>query len=334
MLGGSQSGIQRQYFGEAQVGPTQYFGGIANFPLAGQEHQHVAGALALAALKRVYFIQGGEDRLVDGQILLDAVTLLVLFGGQRPVPGLHRIGTPGNFDDGRVTKVLGEAFQVDGCRGNNQLEIGPAHQQGLQIAQEKIDVQAALVGLVDNQRVVLVEEAVVLGLGQQDAVGHQLDQAALVALVLETHLIADQLAQRRTDLLGDPGRHTARGQPPRLGVADQAMHAAAQFQTDFRQLGGLARPRLAGDHYHLMLDDGRLDLVALGGDRQGVVVTHRRHTQAPRLYLGGGGLETLQPLRQLGLIRPLVQLLQLTTQAVAIGVEGVLEVFLQLVEGG
>ncbi len=45
----------------------------------------------------------------------------------------------------------------------------------LQIAEQEIDVQAALVGLVDDQRVVFVQPAVALDLGQQDAVGHQLD---------------------------------------------------------------------------------------------------------------------------------------------------------------
>jgi hypothetical protein len=37
-------------------------------------------------------------------------------------------------------------------------------------------VQAALRRLVDDQRVVLVQQPVVRDLGQQDAVGHQLDE--------------------------------------------------------------------------------------------------------------------------------------------------------------
>ncbi len=141
-------------------------------------------------------------------------------------------------------------------------------------------------GLVDDEGVVLLQEAIVLGLGQQDAVGHQLDQRALGALVLEAHLIADQLAQRRADFLGHAGGDAARGQPARLGVADQTVDAAADFQADFRQLSGLARAGLAGDHQYLMFLQRRLDLVALGGDRQGIVVADGRHALPARLDLG------------------------------------------------
>ena len=341
LLGRGQPRIQRQHLGVPEVGLAQHLGAVADLPLAGQEHQHVARALALAAFEGGQFVEAGENRLVHREVLLDPVALLVLLGGQRPVPGLHRVGAPRHLHHRRArkagpTEVLGEAFQVDGRRGDDQLEVGPARQQGLQVAEQKIDVQAALVGLVDNDRVVLVEEAVVLGLGQQDAVGHQLDQAALVALVLEAHLVAHQLTQRRADLFRHPGGHAARGQAARLGVTDQTMGATAQLQADLRQLGGLARAGLAGDHHHLMGADRRLDLVALGGDRQGVVVAHGRHAEAARLDLGGGGLEALQPLRQLGLIRGrrLAQLMQLTAQAVAVGDQCLVEVFQQEVECG
>ncbi len=141
-------------------------------------------------------------------------------------------------------------------------------------------------GLVDDEGVVLLQEAIVLGLGQQDAVGHQLDQRALGALVLEAHLIADQLAQRRADFLGHACGDASRGQPARLGVADQTVDAAADFQADFRQLSGLARAGLAGDHQYLMFLQRRLDLVALGGDRQGIVVADGRHALPARLDLG------------------------------------------------
>ncbi|MNQ44714.1 hypothetical protein D3C85_584780 [compost metagenome] len=235
--------------------------------------------------------------------------------------------------------MLGKPLQVDGRRGDDQLEVGAARQQGLQVAEQEVDVQAALVGLVDDDRVVALEMAVVLGLGEQDAVGHQLDQAAVLALVLEAHLVADQFAQRRAQLLGDAGRHAARGQPARLGMADQAVTAAAQLQADLRQLGGLARTGFAGDHHHLVPGDGRLDLVAARGDRQRIVVADARHAGLARLDLGGGGLEALQPLRQLGLVprgraRLLAQLVQLAAQAMTVGDQRLVEILQQLVEGG
>ena len=181
--------------------------------------------------------------------------------------------------------MFGETLQVDGRRGDDQLQVRPTRQQRLQEAEQEVDVQAALVGFVDDDRVVAFQVAVVLGLGQQDAVGHQLDQRAFVALVLKAHLVADQGAQWRADFLGDAGRHAARSQPARLGVADQAVGAAAQFQADLRQLGGLARPGLAGNHHDLALFQRSLDLIALGGNRQAVVVANPRDARAARLAL-------------------------------------------------
>ncbi|MNI72788.1 hypothetical protein D3C73_1287480 [compost metagenome] len=89
-------------------------------------------------------------------------------------------------------------------------------------------------GFVDDDRVVAFQIAVVLGFRQQDAVGHQFDQGIGIALVLEAHLIADQRTQRRAQLFGNPAGHAARGDPPWLGMADQAMLAATDFQADLR----------------------------------------------------------------------------------------------------
>lgn len=67
-------------------------------------------------------------------------------------------------------------------------------------------------------------------------------QGAVVALVLEAHLVADQRASGVPNLFRDPRRHAARRQPTRLGMADQAVDAAPQLRADLRQLGGLPEP--------------------------------------------------------------------------------------------
>ncbi|MCY1452309.1 hypothetical protein D9M71_692190 [compost metagenome] len=81
LLGRRQARVQRQDLGVAQVGLAQHVGGVANLALARQEHQHVARALALAALEGGDLVEGGEDRLVNGEVVLDAVALLVLLTG-------------------------------------------------------------------------------------------------------------------------------------------------------------------------------------------------------------------------------------------------------------
>ena len=51
---------------------------------------------------------------------------------------------------------------------------GRLREQLLEVAEDEVDVQAALVCLVDDQRVVAAQHPVALDLGEQDAVGHHL----------------------------------------------------------------------------------------------------------------------------------------------------------------
>jgi len=99
----------------------------------------------------------------------------------------------------------------------------------------------------------------------------------------EAHLEADRLADRRVQFLGDARGQTARGDAPRLGMADQAVDAAAEFQADLRQLGGLARTGLAADDDDLMCRDRGLDVLAARDHRQVKRIIGPRQTLgAPR----------------------------------------------------
>ena len=98
----------------------------------------------------------------------------------------------------------------------------------------------------------------------------------------------DGVAQLGVEFAGDPVRDRARGEPARLGVPDQALHAQAQLEADLRQLGGLAGPGLPGEDHHLVLLDGVADLVLAPADRERLGVgdlwhrgTARRHPARP-----------------------------------------------------
>jgi hypothetical protein len=58
---------------------------------------------------------------------------------------------PLRLSDSPPAKLLAEALRVDRGRGDDDLEVGPAGQQPLQVAEDEVDVQAALVRLVDDQ---------------------------------------------------------------------------------------------------------------------------------------------------------------------------------------
>ena len=179
--------------------------------------------------------------------------------------------------------MLAEALRVDGGRGDDDLEVGAGGQQPLQVAEDEVDVQAALVRLVDDQRVVAQQLPVPLHLGQQDPVGHHLDPGAVAGLVGEPHLVADGRADLGAQFLGDAFGHGARRDPAGLGVADLAGDAAAEFQADLRQLGGLARAGLARDDDDLVVADGRGYLVLPLADRQLRRIGDHRHGLAPLL---------------------------------------------------
>ena len=138
-----------------------------------------------------------------------------------------------------------------------------------EVAEQEVDVEAALVGLVDDDRVVAAQHAVALDLGQQDAVGHHLHQRLLADRVGEAHGVADGGAELGAQLLGDALGDGAGRDPARLGVADEPAVAAAELEAQLGQLGALARAGLAGDDDHLMVADRGQQVVAMRVDGEG-----------------------------------------------------------------
>ncbi len=270
---------------------AQRLGRLADLALAGQEHQHVAGAFAAQLVDRV------DDRVHQVALGfargLHAVAAARAFGvlhgrailGHRAVAHLDRIQPPAHLDHGRGARVgaemAREAVGVDRRGRDDQLQVRPPRQDFLQIAEQEVDVQAALVRLVDDQRVVRLQQRVGLRLREQDAVRHQLDGRARREIVGKAHLVADHLAERRAEFLGDPAAGRRGGQAPRLRMADQARaagaEAAAEIETDLRQLGGLARAGFAADDHDLMIGDRARNLVALARDGQAFRVRDRRN---------------------------------------------------------
>ena len=293
--------VQREYFGLLAVlgeVAAQRIGRVVDLAFARQEHQHVASALA------GQLVHGVDDGLHLVAVIDDcAVAAIVAFvgpGAERAVAHLHGERAAADLDDRGgaaigLTEVFAEPLRVDGGRGDDELEVGPPGQQLRQVAEQEVDVQAAFVGFVDDQRVVAPQHAVALDLRQQDAIGHHLHQRLLAHRVGEPHGVADGGAQVGAQLFGDALGDGARGDTTRLGVADQPADPAAQIETQLRQLRALARPRLAGDDDDLMVADGGQQIVAAGSQRQ-CVRAGQRMTGAQQLDgggapFGGGGSE-------------------------------------------
>jgi hypothetical protein len=166
LVAAREPSIQRQDFGFPVLAPLQCLVHVADLTLARQEHQHVAEPILTRDL--VYRRHDGLDRPAPA-------TIILLVPG-RAIAHLHRMPAPLHAEDRGTVEVLGKPVCIDGGRGHHHLQIWPARQYLADVAQQKIDVEAALVRLVDDDGVVGLEQRVGLRLGQQDAVGHELDR--------------------------------------------------------------------------------------------------------------------------------------------------------------
>ncbi|MDQ0950883.1 hypothetical protein QFZ24_004806 [Streptomyces phaeochromogenes] len=280
LLGVREAGVEGEHLGEAVVLLRDRVRGVADLPLAGEEDEDVPLALALELL------DGVADR---GDLV--AVGVVALLFEERSVTDLDRVRTPADLDDRGVPEVPGEALGVDGRGGDDDLEVGAPGQQLGEIAQQEVDVEGPLVGLVDDDRVVRVQLAVRLDLGEQDAVRHQLDEGAVrVHLVGEAHLPADGLAQRDVELVRHALGDGAGGDTAGLCVSDHAADAAAELHADLGDLGGLTGTGLAGHDDDLVIADGRRDVVLLLADRELLGIGDGGHARGalghPGLALG------------------------------------------------
>ena len=102
-----------------------------------------------------------------------------------------------------------EAVCVNGGGRHDDREVRAARQELTQIAEQKINVQAALMRFVNDDAVVSQKVRIGLRLGQQDAIRHQLDLRVFRQLVGKADFKTDHFAKRRVQFvrnaLGDAG---------------------------------------------------------------------------------------------------------------------------------
>ncbi len=163
--------------------------------------------------------------------------------------------------------MLTEFLGVNGGRGNDQLQVFAPGQQLVEVAEQEVDVQAALMSLVNDQGVVGTQVAVAPGLSQENSVGHELDPGCRAGAILKANLGTHHpgLAQLLLNSLGDrQGGNTAG-----LGAADHGpFRCPACIQTHLRQLGCLAGPGITGNNNDLVAFDSLDDFVLAVGDGQ------------------------------------------------------------------
>ncbi len=176
---------------------AQCLGCLADLAFTGQKNQDVT-VLAHAT---------GAPQLID-RVADRVVQVVVAAFLERSIALLDREHAARHHDHRcrSVTRgeMVGKTLGVDCGRGDNDLQVRSARQNLAQVTEQKVNVQAALVRLVDDQRVVSLEQWIGLGFRQQDSVGHQLDRGFPAQSILEPHLEPDHFAQRRLQFLRNP----------------------------------------------------------------------------------------------------------------------------------
>ena len=178
--------------------------------------------------KDVAFAFGHElfDGLTQGVQGIDINGFATRFNLQRTVTDLYRVGASGDLDDrGRftigVSEVRGEALWVNSGRSDDDLEIWPFRKKPLEVAQQEVNVEGALVGLVDNNGVVGVEETVALHFCKQNTVGHEFDSGRGRHLVIEANGVTNRFPDGLTELVGDALSDCAGSKTAGLGMANE-----------------------------------------------------------------------------------------------------------------
>ena len=88
--------------------------------------------------------------------------------------------------------------------------------------------------LVDDDRVIGQKFPIPLGLREQKPVGHQLDAGVLGRSIIKTDRVTHSFSKRGSEFFCDSRRDAPGGHPPRLGVADDSIEAAAELETNLR----------------------------------------------------------------------------------------------------
>ena len=245
---------------------------VAYLALAGQKYQNVAAA----DLARF-----GDDFSTGLEHRGRQVGILLLLIGGLAIADFDRVAAPDHRDDRSVIEESRDALHIQCRRGHDEFQIRPPRQQLLQHPEQQIDIERALMRLIDDDGVVTPQPGVGGQLRQQQPVGHQQQTRGVRRLIGEAHAKADAAPERLAHFLGDARGQGARREPPRLRVCDQGVEAAPQFQAVLRQLRALSRARIAGDDQYLIAAQRLHDGFAPRRDRQlRIVLESQRHCRA------------------------------------------------------
>ena len=195
---------------------------------------------------------------------------------------LHRKRAPRHANHGATTKGLAKTIGLKCGASQDHLELFSRRNNAPQRAQQKVNVQTALMRLVHNNRVVAHQQWIVRKLRKNNSVGGHAHQRARICALLKTDLIAHQRSKRHAKFLRQARRRCARCNAARLRVHNFASHAATNFQQHLWQLRGLATTSFRLHHHNLIATQRRKYVLARRRNRQRLRIIQSRNTGATR----------------------------------------------------
>jgi hypothetical protein len=120
---------------------------------------------------------------------------------------------------GASLKWLENRLSIDSGGGDNYRQILSFLKKSGKIAEKKVDVEASLMGLIDNNCRIVLKHAILSGLRQQDTVGHKFDAGVGGGFIVKTNLVPDQMTVF-SQFLFNPDSYRCGGYPAGLGAAD------------------------------------------------------------------------------------------------------------------
>ena len=142
--------------------------------------------------------------------------------------------------DGRTGQVIGDDTGVEGCRHDDEPQIGP--RTGAQTAAQakgQVDSQVALVKFVEDDGADAGQLRVRQQLTQEQAFGEEEDTRGVADVAFVSCLVAHQPPQPAIELVGNAPGHDTGGQSPRLQYENPPLDAG--MQQHLRHLRRLAR---------------------------------------------------------------------------------------------
>ena len=92
--------------------------------------------------------------------------------------------------------MAGETFRIY-CRGSdNKFQIRSFRQKLFEIPQKKVDIQAAFMSFINDDRIILFQKTVALRFGQKNAIRHQFDRCLGTQFVREADFVTDNFTDR------------------------------------------------------------------------------------------------------------------------------------------